>query len=149
MPKAARHFAIKEIITTKAIPSQDELRRELRKRGFTVTQATLSRDLQELGVGRVTTGHETKYIMPQRSDPATLLPLVAREVVSIAANESVIVIRTLPGGANTVGEYLDVLDHRGIIGTVAGDNTLLVIPHSEKATRGIVHYLKEKLFEGA
>jgi transcriptional regulator of arginine metabolism len=148
MTKIARQFAIKEIIAAMAIPSQDELRRQLKKRGHTVTQATLSRDLQELGVGRITDGQELKYVLPRQADHSRLRPLVAREVVSIAANESVIVIRTLPGAANTVGEYLDVLNHRGIIGTVAGDNTLLVIPHSEKATAGIVQFLKDKLFEG-
>ncbi len=148
MTKVARQFAIKEIIAAKAIPSQDELRRQLKKRGHSVTQATLSRDLQELGVGRITDGQELKYVLPQQTDHSRLRPLVAREVVSIAANESVIVVRTLPGAANTVGEYLDVLNHRGIIGTVAGDNTLLVIPHSEKSTAGIVQFLKDKLFEG-
>lgn len=145
--KQPRHFAIKEIIGTKPIANQDELRVELSRRGFRVTQATLSRDLRELGIGRVASGNGSRYILQPLAEAAILRPLVGVEVLSINANEGVIVVRTLPGCANSVGEFIDSLKHSDIIGTIAGDNTLLVIPQSQKRTRRLMVYLKQKLFE--
>jgi len=149
MNKQARHFAIKEIISTRAIRSQEELRLELRKRGIDVTQATLSRDLRDLGVGRGIAGQGLKYLMQPEAEVKILRPVVGAEVLSIGANESTIVIRTLPGCANSVGEYVDVQNHPGIIGTLAGDNAVLVIPASQKSVNDIVQYLKAKLIEGS
>ena len=75
-------------------------------------------------------------------------PVVGTQVLSIAANESLIVIKTLPACANIVGEFLDIQPHPEIIGTVAGDNTLLVIPSSKKKTAHVVQFLRDKLIEG-
>lgn len=146
--KQTRQFAIKEIINSTPISSQDELRLELRKRGFRVTQATLSRDLRELGVGRVASGNGARYVLQFTAEAQIFRSVVGAEVLSVNANEGMIVIRTLPGCANSVGEFIDTLKNRDIIGTIAGDNTLLVIPQSQKRTRQVVEYLKEKLFEG-
>jgi transcriptional regulator of arginine metabolism len=149
MSKEARQFAIKEIISSMPIASQDELRRRLRTRGFRVTQATLSRDMHDLGVSRVSAGEKAQYVMQPAAGAEILRPLVGAEVLSVAANESVIVVRTLPGCANTVGEFVDVQKSPDVIGTVAGDNTLLVIPRSQRKTRAVMQFLKEKLIEGA
>jgi transcriptional regulator of arginine metabolism len=146
--KQSRQFAIKEIITAKPISSQDELRVALKKRGYRTTQATLSRDLKELGVGRIATSRGLQYVLQHDAGAEILRPLVGAEVVSISANETMIVIRTLPGCANTVGEYLDSLRHGHIIGTIAGDNTLMVIPDSQRRTKQITQYLREKLVGG-
>ncbi len=107
MTKHARQFAIREIVSDKSVSNQDELRLELKKRGFIVTQATLSRDLRELGIGRGMSEKGMRYALQPASEAQILRPLVGAEVVSIHANESVIVVRTLPGCANTVGEFLD------------------------------------------
>lgn len=146
--KQARQFAIKEIIGTSPVSSQDELRLELRKRGFRVTQATLSRDLTELGVGRVASGNGARYMLHPASEVQILRPLVGAEVLSIGSNESVIVVRTLPGCANAVGEFLDSVNDPDIIGTIAGDNTLLVIPASQRKTKQVMVFLKHKLIGG-
>ncbi len=149
MNKHARQFAIKDLISTLPIASQDELRHKLRKQGFSVTQATLSRDMRELGVSRVAAAGGTRYAFQGTGSEAQILrPLVGAEVLSIDANESVIVVRTLPGCASTVGEFVDVQGNRDIIGTVAGDNTLLVIPQSGRKTSRVVQFLKQKLTEG-
>ncbi len=148
MSKKARQFAIKEIIASKAIASQDELRLELKKRGFDVTQATLSRDLKELGVGRIASGEGAHYVLQPAGEAQILRPLVGAQVLSISANESMIVVKTLPGSASVVGEYIDTLHDGIIIGTIAGDNTLLVIPESQKKTSQVLRFLKEKLIEG-
>ncbi|MBI1806989.1 MAG: arginine repressor [Ignavibacteria bacterium] len=147
MDKHARQFAIKEIISSKTVASQGELRHELKKRGFTVTQATLSRDLKELGVARVSTGESMKYVLQPTAEAQILRPLVGAQVMAINANESMIVVKTLPGSASVVGEFLDTLGNADIIGTIAGDNTLLVIPQSQKKTHHVLEFLKVKLIE--
>jgi len=148
MTKPERHFAIREIISTLAIASQSDLQRELRRRGVRVTQATLSRDMKELGVSRTAVSGKARYIMQEPSEVQILRPLVGAEVLSIDANESLIVIHTLPACANTVAEFLDVQKNTDIIGTVAGDNTLMVIPRSHRKTRDVLQFLKHKLIEG-
>lgn len=149
MTKQGRHFAIKEIINAKPIANQDVLRLELKKRKCAVTQATLSRDLAELGVGRMTSAEGPRYVLQTGAAEVQMLkPVVGTQVVSIVANEDMIVVKTLPGCASIVGEFLDVQPHPEIIGTVAGDNTLLVIPASRKKTSHVVQFLKDKLIEG-
>jgi transcriptional regulator of arginine metabolism len=149
MTKQARQFAIKELIAARPIGSQEGLRRELGKRGFRVTQATLSRDMNDLGVSRTMQGGIPRYTIPSAAGMTALSPLVGAEVVSIDANENLIVVHTLPGCANTVGEFIDVRRHPDIIGTVAGDNTLLVVPASTKKTTHVMQFLKHTLIEGA
>jgi transcriptional regulator of arginine metabolism len=147
--KNKRQFAIKDIITHKQICNQDELRLELKKRGIDVTQATLSRDLKELGVGRISAGDASHYVLqPDSAEVNILGPMVTRQVLSIDANESLIVVKTLPGCANVVGEYLDAQNNPAIIGTLAGDNTLLIVPSSIKKTHNVLEFLKRILVEG-
>jgi transcriptional regulator of arginine metabolism len=148
MNKAGRHFAIKEIIGSRPITSQEQLKRELHKRSFRVTQATLSRDLNDLGVSRGIAEGIHRYLLPSTAEAQILRPLVGAEVISIQANECLIVIRTLPGCANTVGEFIDIQNHPGVIGTVAGDNTLLVVPESHRKTKQVLQFLKNKMIEG-
>jgi transcriptional regulator of arginine metabolism len=149
MTKQARHFSIKEIITSRPIANQDELRLELRRKKCRVTQATLSRDLAELGVSRALSADGPRYVLQSaNAEVQALKPVVGPQVVSIRANESLIVVQTLPGCANIVGEFLDIQPHPEIIGTVAGDNTLLVIPSSQKKTAHVVQFLKNILIEG-
>jgi transcriptional regulator of arginine metabolism len=149
LTKQTRQFAVKEIIGSTPVSSQDELRLELKKRGFKITQATLSRDLTELGVSRVISGDKAVYALQPVAQVQRLRSLVGAEVLSVAANETMIVIHTLPGCANLVGEFIDIQKDPNIIGTIAGDNTLLVIPKSVKQTRSILLDLKEKLQKGS
>ena len=148
MDKQKRHFLIKGIIGGRHIASQDELRLELKKQGCSVTQATLSRDLQELGVGRVSNPDKSYYVLQPASETEVLQPIVTSQVLSIEANESLIVIRTHPACANVVAEFIDTLSNADIIGTLAGDNTVLIIPRSQRKTAQTVRFLKEKLIEG-
>ena len=146
MTKTARQVAIREILTARTITSQDELKRELERRGLSVTQATLSRDMKELGVGWLTRGGVAQYALPPEPESAALRPIVGAEVTGINANESLIVLHTIPGAAHTVGEFVDVQQNHDIIGTVAGDNTLLVIPASAARTKAVVAWLRRILF---
>jgi transcriptional regulator of arginine metabolism len=151
MDKRTRQFAIKDILATHAITTQDQLARELKKRGLLVTQATLSRDMKDLGVMWATVNGSTRYTLQQTGGGAEaqiLRPFIGAEVNAIDANEVVVVVHTLPGCANTVAEFIDVQHHPDIIGTVAGDNTVLVIPRTMKRTQQVVQFLKTKLIEG-
>jgi transcriptional regulator of arginine metabolism len=148
MDKQKRHYAIRQILAHTPVANQDGLRRELRKQGFSVTQATLSRDLRDLGVGRVSSGEGAHYVLAPPPEAQILKPLIGTQVLEINASESLIVIRTLPACANVVAEYIDTLGSDDIIGTLAGDNTLLVIPRSLRKTSLVVHFLKDNLFQG-
>lgn len=148
MTKQERQFAIKEIIGADTVTSQEELRRKLLRRGCRVTQATLSRDLKDLGVAWVTGRRGGHYTLQPAGEVSTLRPLVGAEVVSIHSNECMIVVRTLPGAAPTVAEYVDVQRSPEILGTVAGDNTVFVVPRSLKKIRIVEQHLKRTLIEG-
>jgi len=146
--KPRRQFVLREIILAGEASNQEDLRRRLARRGFKTTQATLSRDLREMGISRVVEGGRPLYALPESSGATNLQPIVGAEIRSIDSNESLIVVHTLPGAAHTVGEYIDMRNHREIIGTVAGDNTLLVVPRSRKDIPTLLKYLKHKLIEG-
>jgi transcriptional regulator of arginine metabolism len=148
MNRQGRLHTIREIIGTVSVKNQRELRRLLGKRGHRVTQATLSRDMRDLGVGKVSSGDGIRYVLPAAAEVQALRPIVGAEVLSIAASDAVIVVKTLPGCASTVGEFLDVQSHQDIIGTVAGDNTLLVVPSGSRKTAHVMNYLKHILIEG-
>jgi transcriptional regulator of arginine metabolism len=128
MNKQNRHFSIKHIITHQAIASQDELCQALRKAGFDVTQATLSRDMKELGIARVNTPDGVRYVLHVESEERRLTSLIGYEIESIDANENIVVIKTLPGRAQGVAEIIDNMHHPAILGTIAGDNTIFVGP---------------------
>jgi transcriptional regulator of arginine metabolism len=146
--KNSRHFAIRQILGNQPIGSQDKLRKELKKQGYNVTQATLSRDLKEMNVSRSSSIKGTKYIAGQPEAIQSLKSLIGEEVISIIANEYVIVVNTLPGCGSVIGEFIDTKKNKDIIGTIAGDNTLLVVPSSVKKTKLIMKYLIEILIKG-
>ena len=130
MNKQRRHFAIKQIITQQTISNQDELCQALEKAGFAVTQATLSRDMKELGIARVHSANRVRYVLNIESEERRLVPLIGYEIERIDANESMIVIKTLPGRAQGVAEIIDSMHHPAILGTLAGDNTIFITPSS-------------------
>ncbi|MFN0159229.1 MAG: arginine repressor [Bacteroidota bacterium] len=142
MTKRDRQLAIKDIIRTQSIASQDDLRRQLKKRGVVITQATLSRDLTELGISRIVSEEQVRYALQPGSEVQNLKSVIVSEVQSILANETSIIIHTLPGCAHVVGEYVDIQNHPDVLGTIAGDNTLIVIPSSIKKTRQLAAFLK-------
>lgn len=140
--KVQRHNAIRELIGETLVANQDELRRKLRRRGFEVTQATLSRDIHEL---RLSKGPEG-YSLPRNGNgPLTTteevdaaLPSVAQMIESFglrvrqAMNQ--VVVGTVMGGAQPVAAALDYEDWIEVVGTLAGDDTVLIIcPDSRRA----------------
>jgi len=145
MTKTERIYAIRKIIAAGAVGSQEDLRRELAREGCEVTQATLSRDLKDLGAAWVPGHGGGRYLLTAPGTIPPLRSLLGASVTDIVANETLVLIRTLPGAAGTVAEFIDSQRFAEVLGTVAGDNTVLVIPSSVKRLAALQKLLKEKL----
>jgi transcriptional regulator of arginine metabolism len=131
---------IRELIGKYEIETQEELVEHLKKDGFKVTQATISRDIKELSLIKVPTAQgRYKYSLPadQRYNPLEKLRRVIADCfVSIDYTENLIVLKTLPGNANTIGVLLDHLDWPEVMGNICGDDTILIIcKHKQDAPR--------------
>ncbi|HET6400772.1 MAG TPA: arginine repressor [Candidatus Kapabacteria bacterium] len=140
--KNKRQFTIRELVTKEHLSSQDDLQRSLKKAGFDVNQATLSRDLAEMGVGRVATAEGPRYTFYEESEDHRVRALLSYEVRGIHNNESMIVIKTLAGRAHGVAEMIDSMESRFILGTIAGDNTIFIAPRAMKDTKRLMHELR-------
>jgi len=146
--KQKRHLKIREIIRKKPIQTQEELAEELRKEGFKVTQATVSRDIKELRLIKVLRNNEHYcYAEPERSSLSSdrLLKIFKESIISFDSSENIIVIKTSSGTASAVAEAIDVLNWNEVLGTVAGDNTILVVAKSKKVVKDILDRLGEIL----
>lgn len=142
MNKANRQIAIKQIISEQVIASQEELCAALQKDGFEITQATLSRDLKELGVVRLNTPEGLRYLLNPLNEERRLQSFIGYEVEQISANEALAVVKTLPGRAQGVAEIIDSLHNPLILGTLAGDNTIFVTPTSVGKIDELVRLLR-------
>ena len=140
--KAKRQSIIKELLNTKIISSQEELARLLAKKEIQATQATLSRDFAELGVVRIITENGIRYIFNSDEAGKQISKLISYEIISIESNESLIVLRTLAGRAQGVAHYIDRLNKQEILGTVGGDDTVLIIPDRTKNVPSIIRLIK-------
>ncbi|MDC7228088.1 MAG: ArgR family transcriptional regulator [Spirochaetales bacterium] len=135
MQRAERMEAVKRIIRENKISSQEQLLSELMKDGFDVTQATLSRDLKQLKVAKISDGHDGyMYSVPGYSAPRTesrvssiYIDDLKRGFISISFSGNMGMIRTIVGHANSVAAAIDNLTIPGVLGTVAGDDTIFVL----------------------
>ena len=131
MNKGQRHIKIRDIIANNEIETQDDLVEQLRLSGYNVTQATVSRDIKELHLVKVPMlDGRYKYSLPadQRFNPLQKLKRSLMDsFVSIDLSENLIVMKTLPGNANSIGALIDNLDWEEIMGTICGDDTILII----------------------
>ena len=144
--KRARQTTIRELIEARDVGSQEELRKLLRQRGWDVTQATLSRDLRELGVARVSTPDGARYTLSgtgalTEGSPIleAVLPPLFRNVDGVG---ELVVIRTVPGGAQPIARAIDAESWPDILGTLAGDDTILLICRSSPARDRLVRRIK-------
>lgn len=150
MIKSRRHFAIKDILAHEHITTQEELRDSLREHGFNVTQATVSRDIKELQLVKVPEGNGYHYSLPDAQGSGgsyeRLKRLFRDSVARIDYCENIIVIKTLPGAAQSVAMVIDASNLRNILGTVGGDDTVISVVKPSKATPQVVAMF-EKLLE--
>jgi transcriptional regulator of arginine metabolism len=145
MNKSKRQFALKEVVGHQALATQEELCDALAKAGFPVTQATLSRDLKELGIVRANSPDGPQYVVHHESEERRLQPFIGFEIDRIEANEVMIIIKTLPGRAAGVASFIDALHYDDILGTIAGDDTIFVTPASTKRIRSMLKFLRYAL----
>jgi transcriptional regulator of arginine metabolism len=141
---ASRRDAIREILARGAVPSQDELQRHLRARGIRAAQATLSRDLAALGVRRGSGPAGPRYVMEGDAGGLPIEP-VRRLAESVETNGHMIVVRTKASAASTVARALDDAHVPDLLGTLAGDDTIFVVPGSARGTAALVKRLRELL----
>ncbi|KYG30947.1 transcriptional regulator AhrC/ArgR [Alkalihalobacillus trypoxylicola] len=131
MNKGQRHIKIRDLITNNEIETQDDLVERLKSEGYNVTQATVSRDIKELHLVKVPMiDGRYKYSLPadQRFNPLQKLKrALVDSFVSVDLTDNLIVMKTLPGNANAVGALIDNLDWNEVLGTICGDDTLLII----------------------
>jgi len=129
--KTLRQGQILRLVAREAIENQDELCRRLRDEGMRVTQATVSRDVHELRLVKTDRGYQT--LTTQAAPPAPSLSRMAREGIrEMRPAQNMLVIKTPPGGAQSLGAALDAVGWPEIVGTVAGDDTILVISPSTR-----------------
>ena len=152
MNKRDRHRTIREIVAATTVGSQEELRQHLAERGWDVTQSTLSRDLHELRLARVPTADGMRYLASTDAEAAergrvaleALLPQLFDRVDGVG---ELVVLHTLPGGAQPVAAAFDAAAWPDVLGTVGGDDTILIICRSSAARERVIKRL-EKLGEG-
>jgi transcriptional regulator of arginine metabolism len=133
MDKIYRRTQILDVLRTEKVATQEDLRRKLARRGLHVTQATVSRDIEELGLVKTRTG----YRPPEPAEPAPplqlTLPVLLKEFLTDAGQAAnLVVLKTRPGNAHSVAVALDAEPWKEVVGTVAGDDTILVATPSPR-----------------
>ena len=146
--KTLRQMKILEIIRTERVRTQEELAERLRRAGLSVTQATVSRDIKELKLVKVpSTDGDAYYSQPQEAGSVSHWERLRRymrdSVVSIDYSENIIVVKTLTGTAPAVGAALDALPWPEMVGTVAGDDAILVVIKPKDAVGEVIRRLRE------
>jgi transcriptional regulator of arginine metabolism len=131
MNKSYRHGQIMKLIDQKHINTQEQLARELARTGIKTTQVTLSRDIRELGLVKTASGYQ--QVEPDSSGPD--LGTIAGEFLrDIRTAQNILVLRTSPGNANSLAVSLDGAGWPEVVGTIAGDDTVMVVaPDTETA----------------
>lgn len=139
--KSMRHNLILEIIESKDIETQEELAEELKRRNIKVTQATVSRDIKELRlVKALADGGKYKYATVERAEKGMsdrFIRILSESVMSIESAGNLMVIKTISASASAAGEAIDSMKWPEVLGTIAGDNTILIIARSEAAVESL------------
>ena len=136
--KTFRQGQILRLVTAERIANQEELRRRLSTRRLRVTQATLSRDLQELKLVKTPEGYRPANALVEEIAPMPPLARALSEfLLDIRPAENLLVLKTPPGGAQSLAAALDAGRWREVVGTVAGDDTVLVVTPSRAARAGL------------
>ncbi len=144
--KGQRHIKIRDIITHQEIETQDELVEALRSAGFQVTQATVSRDIKELLLIKVPMDDgRYKYSLPtdQRYNPVQKLKrALVDNFVHIDYTNNLVVMKALPGTANAIAVLLDNMEWNQIMGTICGDDTILMICRTPEDSESLVELIQ-------
>lgn len=147
--KTVRQAAILDIIEKQEIETQEELASALNARGIRVTQATVSRDIKELRLLKVLTpSGKYKYATGDQADnnlTDRFIRMLAESLLSVSSANNLIVVKTLSGSANVAAEALDSMHWPEVLGTLAGDNTVLLIIRSNEETITVTSRIREMM----
>jgi transcriptional regulator of arginine metabolism len=151
--KPRRQAAIRDVVEHEAIRSQEQLRQRLAARGFVVTQATLSRDIKELGLLKRSADGAYRLTADEAPEPTTAVSALGRAVAEYLAGaepvQNLVVLRTGPGQAQLLGVALDRARLADVAGTIAGDDTILVVARDSKGAHALVRKLDDLAARGA
>ncbi len=141
--KSQRHRKIIEIVERKPIETQEELADELKRCGYNVTQATVSRDIKELRLVKVATGDNLyRYAVTGDKVPGSVQMKTNRifrdSIIGVDSSENIVVVKTTPGAAQAVALVIDNEGWREVIGTVAGDDTVIVVVKPKSAVPSVI-----------
>lgn len=145
MSKLSRQKVIQDIVAKKTVASQDELRLLLTRRGHAVTQATLSRDVHELGLVKTPDGYSFLSDERVKSTLVSVERLVREFVLDARAAQNLVVVRTSAGSAQGVAAALDAENWPEVLGTVGGDDTILIVSPDAKHAALLVRRIREIL----
>lgn len=147
MLRSSRHAKILEIISHKEIETQEELCEELNALNFVVTQATISRDIRDLHlfkVAGITKKYRYAYVNDGDSEISPKMKSLFRDcVISVKSAQNLVVVKTLSGNGANAGAVVDKLNHDEIVGSVAGDDTLLIVCVDNDGANAVVDKIKE------
>lgn len=147
--KTVRQVAILDIIEKQEIETQEELASALNARGIRVTQATVSRDIKELRLLKVLTpSGKYKYATGDQADnnlTDRFIRMLVESLLSVSSANNLIVVKTLSGSANVAAEALDSMHWPEVLGTLAGDNTVLLIIRSNEETITVTSRIREMM----
>lgn len=149
-PTRDRLDSLRDLLLEGQGTSQEALRENLAKQGYDVTQSTISRDLRRLGAIRAVDAEgRTVYRLAEEFGDPVITPGVGRDlsemVRDIQASDALIVIHTSPGSASLIARHLDHARPGGILGTIAGDDTIFVAPPSSRSIRVTLKKIEESL----
>ena len=144
--KQARQAAILDLVAQHVVGSQQELRQLLLARGMDVTQATLSRDLRDLHLARVSETGGARYVLPETLVPDDTKPLLASLLPQLFSRVDgvgeLVVLHTVASGAQPIAEAIDLEEFPEVIGTIAGDDTILIVTRSATARQQLTERLR-------
>lgn len=144
--KVGRQSLIIDIIRNSSVETQEELAEILKKRGVAVTQATVSRDIKELSLIKIPTEDgKYRYSLPPEDAWVNSMERARRlfrdSLISLDYSENIIVVKTLTGNANAVADILDNMPWPEIVGTVAGDDTILVVVRERSTIKDVMEMI--------
>jgi transcriptional regulator of arginine metabolism len=144
-PKALRHHRILELIDREPMVTQEDMVRRLAQQGVKITQATLSRDIKELGLVKTAEGYASPGTVVEASPKPSLPHLLREFVIDMREAQNLLVLKTPPGSAQPVARALDSESWPELVGTIAGDDTIVVIASDNKSCKRLGERIRQQM----
>ena len=142
MSKLSRHTVIRDLVGNQQVGSQEELRRLLYRRGHRVSQATLSRDIHELGLVKTAEGYELAQGEAAEAFLPSIERLIHEFVYDVKTAQNLVVVKTSAGSAQPVSAAIDAEEWEEVVGTIGGDDTILVIAPNLKGAEKLAKKIR-------